>query len=63
MRVGTLWVDADYTRDAEDKMSRNWQEFIVLGIFVLLLAAATLANVSDGSLYHLRGAWVAQAMR
>jgi hypothetical protein len=45
------------------RMSRNWQEFIVLGIFVLLLTAATLASVSDGSLSHMRGAWVAQAMR
>jgi hypothetical protein len=44
-------------------MSANWREFIVLAIFVLLFGAAMIANVSDGSLSNVRGAWVAQAMR
>lgn len=44
-------------------MPLNWREFLVLTIFVLLFGAALIANVSDGSLSHLRGAWVTQAMR
>jgi hypothetical protein len=44
-------------------MAFNWREFMVLTIFVLLFGAALLANVSDGSLSRVRGAWVTQAMR
>jgi hypothetical protein len=47
----------------EDNMPSNWREFIVLTIFVLLFGAALIANLSDGSLSHVRGAWVTQAMR
>jgi hypothetical protein len=41
----------------------SWREFIVLAVFVLLFGAAMIANVSDGSLSHVRGAWLTQAMR
>jgi hypothetical protein len=44
-------------------MIANWREFIVLAIFVLLFGAAMIANVSEGSLSQVRGAWVTQAMR
>jgi hypothetical protein len=44
-------------------MLANWREFIVLAIFVLLFGAAVIANVSDGSLSQVRGAWLTQAMR
>jgi hypothetical protein len=44
-------------------MLANWREFVVLAIFVLLFGAAMIANVSDGSLSHVRGAWLTQAMR
>ena len=47
----------------EDNMPSNWREFIVLTIFVLLFGAALIANLSDGSLSRVRGAWVTQAMR
>jgi hypothetical protein len=44
-------------------MARNWRELVWLMVFVLLFGAAMVANVSDSSLSHVRGAWVAQAMR
>ncbi|HWO37692.1 MAG TPA: hypothetical protein VNO32_53640 [Candidatus Acidoferrum sp.] len=44
-------------------MLANWREFIVLAIFVLRFGAAVIANVSDGSLSQVRGAWLTQAMR
>ena len=44
-------------------MPFNCREFMVLTIFVLLFGTALIANVSDGSLSHVRGAWVTQAMR
>jgi hypothetical protein len=40
-----------------------WREFVMLTMFVLLFGAAMVANVTDGRLNQLRGAWVAQAMR
>jgi hypothetical protein len=40
-----------------------WREFMVLTTFALLFGAAIVANVTDGRLHQLRGAWVAQAMR
>jgi hypothetical protein len=40
-----------------------WREFIVLTTFALLFGAAMVANVTNGPLPHLRGAWVTQAMR
>jgi hypothetical protein len=44
-------------------MARNWRELVLLVVFVLLFGAAMVANVSDSSMSHVRGAWVAQAMR
>jgi hypothetical protein len=41
----------------------NWREWVLLLVFVLLFGAAMIANVSDGSLSQLRGAWVRQALR
>jgi hypothetical protein len=62
-RVGTPWLQADYIEKGRSAMIANWREFIVLAIFVLLFGAAMIANVSEGSLSHVRGAWVTQAMR
>jgi hypothetical protein len=62
-RVGTPWVDVDYIGKGRSAMLANWREFIVLAIFVLLFGAAMIANVSDGSLSHVRGAWLTQATR
>ena len=44
-------------------MARNWRELVWLVVFVLLFGAAMVANVSDGSMSQVRGAWVAQAIR
>jgi hypothetical protein len=42
---------------------RSWRELVWVSVFVLLFGAALVANVSDGSLSHVRGAWVRQALR
>jgi hypothetical protein len=36
------------------------RERVCVLVFVVLFGAALIANVSDGSLSQLRGAWVAQ---
>jgi hypothetical protein len=42
-------------------MDWNWRDLLGLGL--VLFSAALIANVSDGSMAHIRGAWVTQAMR
>jgi len=44
-------------------MAWNWRELVALTLFVLLFCAALVANVTDGPMSGVRGAWVAQAMR
>jgi hypothetical protein len=44
-------------------MIRNWRELVWLVVFVLLFGAAMVANLSDSSMSHVRGAWITQAMR
>jgi hypothetical protein len=44
-------------------MAWNWRDLVGVSIFLLLLGSAVMANVGQGSLPNLRGAWVAQAMR
>ncbi len=44
-------------------MAWNWRDIVGATIFLLLLGSAVVANVGEGSLPQLRGAWVAQAMR
>ena len=41
---------------------RTWQELVWVSVFVLLFGAALVANVSDGSLSHVRGSWVRPAV-
>lgn len=40
-----------------------WRQFLLLSMFVSLLGAAITANVSDGSMTYMKGAWATQAMR
>jgi|tagenome__1003787_1003787.scaffolds.fasta_scaffold20646112_3 uncharacterized BrkB/YihY/UPF0761 family membrane protein len=42
---------------------RNWRDWVWVSVFVILFGAALIANVSDGSMSNLRGAWVRQALR
>jgi hypothetical protein len=44
-------------------MEWNWRDLVGLGLFLLLFSAALIANVSDGSMSHVRGAWLTHAMR
>jgi hypothetical protein len=44
-------------------MNWNWRDLLGLGLFLVLFSAALIANVSDGSMSRVRGAWVTQAMR
>jgi hypothetical protein len=37
---------------------RNWRDWVWVSVFVILFGAALIANVSDGSMSNLRGAWV-----
>jgi len=47
----------------EERMTWNWRELLVLTFFVALFCAALIANVTDGPISGVRGAWVTQAMR
>jgi len=44
-------------------MEWNWRDLVGLGLFLALFSAALIANVSDGSMSRVRGAWLTQAMR
>ena len=44
-------------------MAWKWRDLIGLSLFLLLLGAGMVANLSDSSMSQVRGAWVAQAMR
>jgi hypothetical protein len=44
-------------------MAWKWRDLIGLSLFLLLLGAGIVANLSDSSMPQIRGAWVAQAMR
>ncbi|HJW99973.1 MAG TPA: hypothetical protein VJ453_07420 [Terriglobales bacterium] len=44
-------------------MRWNQRDLVVLVLFLALLCAALIANVSDGSLSRVRGAWLTHAMR
>lgn len=41
----------------------TWRECLALTALIALLVAATFATASDGSLFHMKGAWVSQAVR
>jgi hypothetical protein len=47
----------------EEWMTWNWRELLVLTFFVALFCAALIANVTEGPISGVRGAWVTQAMR
>jgi hypothetical protein len=40
-----------------------WREFLGFTMFALLFGAAIVANVTDGPLPQLRGAWATHAIR
>jgi hypothetical protein len=44
-------------------MSWNWGELLGLSFAVLLFGAAIMANVSEGPMSEVRGAWVAKVLR
>ena len=44
-------------------MNWNWRHLVGLGLFLALFCAALIANVSDSSMSHVRGAWLTQSMR
>ncbi|MEH2520806.1 hypothetical protein V1279_006379 [Bradyrhizobium sp. AZCC 1610] len=44
-------------------MSWNWGELLGLSFAVLLFGAALIANVSEGPMQEVRGAWVAKVLR
>jgi hypothetical protein len=44
-------------------MAWKLRDLIGLSLFLLLLGAGMVANLSDSSMSQVRGAWVAQAMR
>jgi hypothetical protein len=44
-------------------MSWNWGELLGLSFAVLLFGAAIMANVSEGPMQEVRGAWVAKVLR
>jgi hypothetical protein len=44
-------------------MAWKWRDLIGLSLFLLLLGAGMVANLSDSSMPQIRGAWVTQAMR
>jgi hypothetical protein len=39
-----------------------WRDFILMTMFMMLVAAAMVATTADGALSH-QGLWVAQAVR
>ncbi len=43
-------------------MAWTWCALLFLTIFSMLFGAAMVANVSDGTLSNLHGAWLSQAM-
>ena len=44
-------------------MCWNRRDLVVLGLFLALFCAGLIANVSDGSLSRVRGAWLTHPMR
>jgi hypothetical protein len=44
-------------------MQWKWPDLIGLSLFLLLLGAGMVANLSDSTMPQIRGAWVAQVMR
>lgn len=44
-------------------MSWNWGDLLGLSFAVLLLGAAMIANVSEGPMREVRGAWVGKVLR
>jgi hypothetical protein len=44
-------------------MHWSWRDLAGLGLFLALFSAAVMANVSEGSISRVRGAWVTQAVR
>jgi hypothetical protein len=40
-----------------------WSEFLLLSVFVVLFGAALTVNISDGPMFHMKGAWITHAMQ
>jgi hypothetical protein len=41
----------------------GWRDYLLMTVILSLFGVASVATVLDGSLSHMKGAWVAQAMR
>jgi hypothetical protein len=54
-------------RDEAGRLSRKnnmgWRDYLLMTVILSLFGVASVATVLDGSLSHMKGAWVAQAMR
>ena len=44
-------------------MNLTWRDCLLLTVAIFLFGAASVATVHDGSMFPMKGAWVAQAMR